>query len=136
MGRVLPKIRVSLADAHGVVRRGLRDLLNETGDIVVVAEAENTEQIWGQVLEHRPDVVLLDMPMAGGNSLDVIRRLRAASSTTGILVLTTFDDSPYIKAALEAGANGYVTKSSSAEEIAEAVRGVYEANQALLQKYD
>ncbi len=123
-------------DAHSVVRRGLRDLLNETGDIVVVAEAESAEQVVGQVLEHRPDVALLDLPMPGSNGLDVIRRLRTDGSTIGILILTTFDDSPYIKAALEAGANGYVTKSSSAEEIAEAVRTVYEANQMLLQKYD
>ncbi len=136
MGMVGPTIHVLLADAHNIVRCGLRDLLNETGDIVVVAEAESSEQIVGRVLGHRPDVVLLDMPMPGSNGLDVIRRLRADCSTTGILVLTTFDDSPYIKAALEAGANGYVTKSSNAEEIAEVVRAVHKAVQVLPQKYD
>jgi DNA-binding NarL/FixJ family response regulator len=126
----VPLIRVVLADDHAVVRRGIRDFLAETGDISVIAEAENGTQAYDQVSLHRPDVVLLDVQMPGGNGIGVARRLRANGLTVGILMLTAFDDPPYIKAAIEAGANGYVLKSSDADEIIEAIRAVHEGKTA------
>src|SRR5205809_7718794 len=108
-------IRVVLADDHGVVRRGIRDFLTEAGDMVVVAEAENGAQTYDLVVQHQPDVVLLDVQMPQGSGIDVARRLRAGGLTLGILILTAFDDPPYIKAAIEVGANGYVLKSSDAD---------------------
>jgi DNA-binding NarL/FixJ family response regulator len=126
----VPPIRVVLADDHAVVRRGIRDFLAETGDIAVMAEAENGIQAYDQVSLHRPDVVLLDVQMPGSNGIDVARRLRANGLTVGILMLTAFDDPPYIKAAIEAGANGYVLKSSDADEIIEAIRAVHEGKTA------
>src|SRR4051794_25514722 len=69
--------------------------------------------------------------MPQGSGIDVARRLRAVGLTLGILILTAFDDPPYIKAAIEAGANGYVLKSSDADTIVEAVRAVYEGKQIL-----
>ncbi|MCC7449931.1 MAG: response regulator transcription factor [Anaerolineae bacterium] len=119
-------IRVVLADDHGVVRRGIRDFLAEAGDITVVAEAGDGAQAYDLVVKHQPDVVLLDVQMPNGTGIDVARRLREARMAVGVLMLTAFDDPPYIKASLEAGANGYVLKSSEAEDIIEAVRAVYE----------
>jgi len=119
-------IRVVLADDHGVVRRGIRDFLAEAGDITVVAEAGDGAQAYDLVVKHQPDVVLLDVQMPNGTGIDVTRRLRAANWAVGVLMLTAFDDPPYIKASLEAGANGYVLKSSEAEDIIEAVRAVCE----------
>lgn len=121
-----PAIRVVLADDHAVVRRGIRDFLAEAGDIVVVAEAESGPQAFDLVVQQQPDVVMLDIQMPGENGIEVARRLRAAGLALGILILTAFDDPPYVKAALEAGANGYVLKSSEADEIIEAVRTAYE----------
>ncbi len=126
----VPMIRVVLADDHAVVRRGIRDFLTEAGDIAVVAEAENGEQASNLTVQHQPDVVLLDVQMPIHNGIEVARRLRKDGLAVGILMLTAFDDPPYIRAALEAGANGYVLKSSAAEEIVEAVRAVYEGKTA------
>ncbi len=125
-----PTIRVVLADDHAVVRRGIRDFLTETDDIVVVAEAENGVQAYEMAVQHQPDVVILDVQMPDRNGIDVARRLRVDGLAMGILMLTAFDDPPYIKAAIEAGANGYVLKSSEAEAIIEAVRAVYEGKSA------
>lgn len=122
-------IRVVLADDHSVVRRGIRDFLAETGDIEVVAEAENGVQALDAVHQYRPDVIVLDIQMPGINGLEVARRLRIDGQQPGILILTAFDDTPYVKAALETGANGYVLKSSEADEIVEAVRAVNEGRQ-------
>lgn len=126
-----PFIHVVLADDHVVVRRGIRDFLTDAGDIVVVAEAENGPQALAYVVQHQPDVVLLDIQMPGNNGLEVARQLRALGFTLGILILTAFDDPPYIKAALDVGANGYVLKSANADEIVEAVRSVYEGKLVL-----
>ncbi|SRR5581483_3460008 len=123
-------IRVVLADDHSVVRRGIRDFLVEAGDIEVLAEAENGRQAFNLALEYQPDVVVLDIQMPESSGLDVARRLRAEGLPFGILILTAFNDLPYVKAALESGANGYVLKSSEADEIVEAVRAVYEGKQA------
>lgn len=127
---VAPTIRVVLADDHAVVRRGIRDFLMDTSDITVVAEAGDGAQAYDLVMQHQPDVAVLDVQMPNGNGIEVARRLRAAGLALGILMLTAFDDPPYIKASLEAGANGYVLKSSEAEAIIEAVRAVYEGKTA------
>jgi DNA-binding NarL/FixJ family response regulator len=124
-------IRVVLADDHSVVRRGIRDFLTEAGDITVVAEAENGAQALALVAQHHPDVVVLDIQMPQGSGIEVAQRLRADGLTPGILILTAFDDPPYVRAALAAGANGYVLKSSQANEIVEAVHAVYEGKQVL-----
>ncbi len=126
----VPTIRVVLADDHAVVRRGIRDFLTDAGEIAVVAEAEDGIQAYDLAIQQQPDVVLLDVQMPGSNGIDVARRLRADGLVVGILMLTAFDDPPYIKAAIEAGANGYVLKSSEADEIIEAVRAVYEGKTA------
>jgi len=93
-------IRVVLADDHSVVRRGIRDFLVEAGDIEVVAEAENGRQAFNLAVQYQPDVVVLDIQMPESNGLDVARRLRAEGLRFGILILTAFNDPPYVKAAL------------------------------------
>jgi DNA-binding NarL/FixJ family response regulator len=124
-------IHVILADDHAVVRRGIRDFLTEAGDIVVVAEADSGIHAYNLVIQHQPDVVLLDVQMPDGNGIEVTKRLRSEGMTLGILILTAFDDPPYIKAAIEAGANGYVLKSSEADEIIEGVHAAHEGKTIL-----
>ena len=126
-----PVIHVLLADDHAVVRKGIREFLEEEGDISVVAEAADGQQALALAQELTPDVVVLDIQMPGRNGIDVTRALRAAGSTVAILILTAYDDDPYIMAGIQAGANGYVLKSAAPEEIVRAVRVVHAGQSAV-----
>lgn len=124
-------IRVLLADDHAVVRKGIREFLEMNGTIQVIAEANNGDAAFEGVREHRPDVAVLDIQMPGRSGIDVARAIRAEKLPVGILVLTAFDDPPYVKAVLTAGANGYVLKSAEAQDIVDAVHAVHEGQSAL-----
>ncbi|MCC7207528.1 MAG: response regulator transcription factor [Anaerolineae bacterium] len=124
-------IRVVLADDHSVVRRGIREFLTEAGDIQVVGEADSGVQALELIDQRHPDVAVLDVQMPGGGGIEVARRVREKGLGLGILILTAYDDPPYIRAAIDAGANGYVLKSSEAEEIVDAVRAVCEGRDVL-----
>ncbi len=118
-------IRLVIADDHPVVREGLAAMFNRRPDLTVVAEAENGEQAVALVLEHRPDVVLMDlrMPVLGG--VDAIGRIRAEWPEARIVVMTTFDGDEDIYRALQAGARAYLLKDTPREEIVDAIRSVY-----------
>jgi DNA-binding NarL/FixJ family response regulator len=125
-------IRVLLADDHGVVRRGIREFLEEESDIQVVAEAESGLQAVELTRVHHPDVVVLDIQMPGCNGIEAAQKIRLTiGQSIGILILTAYDDDPYVLAALEAGANGYVMKSADADDIVQAVRDVNEGKRVL-----
>lgn len=120
-------IQVMLADDHGFVRRGIREFLHESGSINVIAEAENGTQALECVELYHPDVAILDIQMPNPNGLDVARQLRKRyGETIGILILTAYNDPPYIRAALSAGANGYIMKSADADDLIAAVHDTYE----------
>ncbi|MCL7453076.1 MAG: response regulator transcription factor [Anaerolineae bacterium] len=125
------RIEVILADDHAVVRQGIRDFLEEPGDIAVVAEASTGEEALVAIREHQPDVAVLDIQMPDRTGLDVTRTVRAEQLPVGVLVLTAYDDDPFIVTALQAGANGYVLKTAEPEEIVAAVRAVHEGQSAL-----
>ncbi len=124
-------IRVLLADDHAVVRQGIRQFLEDSGDIVVLAEAADGEQALRLVREHRPDVAVLDIQMPRASGIDVARAIRAERLPVGVLILTAFDDEPYVRAVLQAGANGFVLKTADADDIVEAVRSVHEGKSVL-----
>ena len=124
-------IRVILADDHAVVRQGIRQFLETSSNILVVAEASDGLEAVKLVHEHRPDVAVLDIQMPGASGIKVTRTLRAERFPVGLLILTAFDDDPYIRAVLQAGANGYVLKTAEAREIVEAVQAVNEGRSAL-----
>ncbi len=124
-------IRVVLADDHAIVRRGIREFLEEAGDIQVVAEAGTGEEALALIRAHRPDVAILDIQMPGHTGLEVTRTLRAEQMPVGVLILTAYDDDPFILTALQSGANGYVLKSAEPEEIVAAVHAVHEGQSAL-----
>ena len=110
-------IRVVLADDHVVVRAGIRQFLEQNGDIQVIAEAANGQEACDLVLQHRPDVAILDIQMPKMTGIETTRWLRARQLAVGILILTAYDDEPYVQAVLQAGANGYVLKTAEPEEI-------------------
>lgn len=126
-----PPIRVVLADDHAVVRAGIRQFLEGAGGIEVVAEAQDGKQAILAIQELHPDVAVLDIQMPGVSGIEVTRWVRANQRETGVLVLTAYDDDPYVLAVLQAGANGYVLKSSEARILVEAVRAVHEGKSAL-----
>ncbi len=124
-------IRVILADDHAVVRKGIREFLTESDDIEVVAEASDGDEAIALIEQHRPGVAVLDVQMPKRSGIDVCRHLRAQQWPVGVLILTAFDDDPYVMAALQAGANGYVLKTADADDIIQAVRDVHEGKSAL-----
>ena len=124
-------IRVILADDHAVVRKGIREFLIEPGDIDVIAEASDGDEAIALIEQLRPDVAVLDIQMPIRSGIDVCRHIRAQQWPIGILVLTAYDDEPYVLAVLQAGANGYVLKTAKADEIIRAVREVHEGKSVL-----
>jgi DNA-binding NarL/FixJ family response regulator len=124
-------IRVILADDHAVVRKGIREFLETDDALTVIAEASNGDEALKLIRELQPDVAVLDIQMPGQSGIDVTRAARAARLPVGILLLTAFDDEPYIRAALQAGANGYVLKTAEAQDIIEAVQAVHEGKSAI-----
>jgi DNA-binding NarL/FixJ family response regulator len=125
------RIKVILADDHAVVRKGIREFLEESGDVTVVAEASTGDEALAVIREHRPDVAVLDIQMPGRTGLEVTRAVRAEQLPVGVLILTAYDDDPFIMTALQAGANGYVLKTAEPEEIVAAVRAVHGGQSAL-----
>jgi DNA-binding NarL/FixJ family response regulator len=124
-------IRVLLADDHVVVRAGIRQFLELSGGIEVVAEASDGVEACRLIAQHHPDVAVLDVQMPGMTGIEVTRRIRAEGPPCGILILTAYDDEPYIQAVLRAGANGYVLKTAGPLEIAQAVRDVFAGKMVL-----
>lgn len=124
-------IRVVLADDHAVVRKGIREFLEAEGDIVVVAEASDGAQAVELVAEHLPDVAVLDIQMPGVTGIEATRRIRAEHPSVKVLVLTAYDDDPYVFALLQAGAHGYLLKTTDSSQLVEAVRAVQRGQPAL-----
>lgn len=124
-------IRVLLADDHAVVRAGIRQFLEQADDIIVVAEADDGEMACELIDQHKPDVAVLDIQMPKVTGIEVTRWVRANHRDVGVLILTAYDDDPYVMAVLQAGANGYVLKTASPANILQAVRDVHEGKSAL-----
>ncbi|MCX6078154.1 MAG: response regulator transcription factor [Chloroflexi bacterium] len=124
-------IRVLLADDHKIVRAGIRAILEQAGDIEVVAEAEDGEQARDMIQKRMPDVAVLDIQMPKMSGIEVTRWVRANLRGVGLLTLTAYDDTPYVLGVLQAGANGYVLKTSSPEDLIQAVHDVYAGKSAM-----
>ena len=124
-------IRVLLADDHSVVRAGIRRFLEQPGNIDVVAEAEDGEAAKALIKLHMPDVAVLDIQMPGASGIEVTRWIRANLQGVGVLILTAYDDTPYVMGVLQAGANGYVLKTASPDELIQAVYDVHAGKSAL-----
>lgn len=125
------RLRVYLLDDHEVVRRGLRDLLEDSGDITVVGESASAAEATRRIPALRPDVAILDARLPDGSGIDVCREIRSIDPGIHALILTSFDDDEALFAAIMAGAAGYVLKQVRGTDLVDAIRRVA-AGQSLL----
>jgi len=117
-------LRALLVDDHAVVREGYRRLLERTGDIEVVAEAGGGEEAYRLFCEAAPDVVIMDITLPGMSGVEATRRIIAREPSARVLAFSMHEDAVFASRALQAGARGYITKSSAPELLVEAVRAV------------
>lgn len=118
-------IKVLLADDHSIVRAGLRRIVEESGEMEVIAEAADGREAIDQVHETLPDVAVIDISMPGLDGLEVVSQLRNHYPQLPILILTMHEEGQYVVRAIEAGAMGYLTKQSAPEQLVKAIRRVH-----------
>ena len=127
----MERIRVMVVDDHPVVRQGLRSLLSNYPDLILVGEAEGSPGALDLAERVAPDVILLDIRMPGTSGVETARLLCRQCPAAKILMLTSFDDQEYVAGALQAGAHGYILKSASDEMLVSAVHAVYRGERVL-----
>jgi len=125
------KIKVLVVDDHTIVRDGICALLALTADIEVVGEAENGREALDKIRQLDPDVVLMDIAMPIMDGLEATRRIRKKFSATKVLVLTQYADKEYIFPIIEAGAQGFISKTSASSELTSGIRAVHQGDSFL-----
>jgi DNA-binding NarL/FixJ family response regulator len=125
---VTEPIRILLADDHAVVRQGIRSLLEQQSDLLVVEEVSSANEVLAAVASCDPDVALIDVCLSGSDAtsgIDVARRLKRAGPRPRIAVITAFDDERYVFDAMHAGVDAYVLKTVSEDVLADAIRAIH-----------
>ena len=117
-------IRVLVADDHRLFRDGLRALLNSVPDLEVVGEAGDGEEVVAKAAAVQPDVILMDLQLPGLNGVEATRRILRSQPSVNVLVLTMFEDTDTVLAAMRAGARGYILKDTDEEALLRSVRAV------------
>jgi DNA-binding NarL/FixJ family response regulator len=124
-------IKVLLADDHSIVRAGLRRIVEESGDMEVIAEAADGRETIRLVRETAPDVAVIDISMPGLDGLEVVSRLHGQCPELPILILTMHEEGQYVVRAIQAGAMGYMTKQSAPEQLLKAIRKIHAGSRYL-----
>jgi len=127
-------IRILLADDHSVVRAGLRRIIEDSGDMVVVAEAADGREAIRLAHESLPDVAVIDISMPGLDGLEAISELHSYYPKLPILILTMHEEEQYVVETISAGAMGYITKQSAPEQVVKGIRMVYAGRRYLTEK--
>lgn len=117
-------LRILIADAHPIVRRGLKHIVAETSDMVVAGEVSNGDELLKKVLEDDYGVVLLEISLPGKSDLDILKELKNLRPNLPVLILTIHSEALYAVRMLRAGAAGYLTKDKAPEDLIEAIRRV------------
>ncbi|WP_162340814.1 response regulator transcription factor [Cyclobacterium salsum] len=120
------KIKVVLADDHLVVRSGIKNLLENEGDIAVIGEASNGEEALQAVEKLQPDLLIIDIRMPVMNGLEATHKLTKSSPNSKVLILSMHDDEDYILQSVESGASGYLLKDTSKEEFLKAIKTIHQ----------
>ncbi|QJS96139.1 response regulator transcription factor [Dolosigranulum pigrum] len=121
-------IKLLLVDDHQMVRLGLSSYFSIQDDMEVIGEAEDGQEGVNQALSLRPDVILMDLVMDGMDGIEATKEILAQWPEAKIIIVTSFIDDEKVFPAMEAGASGYMLKTSSASEIADAIRSAYEGD--------
>jgi DNA-binding NarL/FixJ family response regulator len=121
----MAKIRVLLTDDHMLFRQGIRTLLTAEPDMEVTGEAGNAADAVNMARQTRPDVVLMDIGMAGMSSFEATRQIRKERPDTRVVFLSMYDDEDYLAECVDIGASGYILKESPAEQLVTAIREVH-----------
>jgi len=121
----MAKIRVLLTDDHTLFRQGIRTLLSADPDLEVVGEAANAFDSVTESRQLRPDIVLMDIGMAGMSSFEATRQIRKERPETKVIFLSMYDDEDYLSECVEIGASGFVLKDSPADQLITAIREVH-----------
>ena len=124
-------IKVLLADDHSIVRAGLSRIVEESGDMEVIAEAADGRETIRLVRETSPDVAVIDISMPGLDGLEVVSQLHGQCPDLPILILTMHEEGQYVVRAIQAGAMGYMTKQSAPEQLLKAIRKIFEGSRYL-----
>jgi two-component system, NarL family, invasion response regulator UvrY len=124
-------IKVLLADDHSIVRAGLSRIVEESGDMEVIAEAADGREAIRLVRETSPDVAVIDISMPGLDGLEVVSQLHGQCPDLPILILTMHEEGQYVVRAIQAGAMGYMTKQSAPEQLLKAIRKIFEGSRYL-----
>jgi two-component system, NarL family, invasion response regulator UvrY len=117
-------IKVLITDDHPVVRRGIRQILEDEEGISLVNEAGNGKEMFGKLKEQKYDVILLDISLPGRNGLDLISQIKRTQPSVAILILSIHSEEMYAIKALKSGASGYLSKASAPEELISAIKKV------------
>jgi two-component system invasion response regulator UvrY len=115
---------VLLVDDHAVVREGYRRLLERSGEVTVIGEAETAADAYRIFTELKPDVVVMDISLPGPSGIEALRRIRLRDPDARVLIFSMHGDAIFVRRALDAGATGYLTKASAPEDLVAAVRAV------------
>ncbi|MGB2763293.1 MAG: response regulator transcription factor [Candidatus Aminicenantaceae bacterium] len=116
--------KILIADDHAVVRKGLKQILAETSDIVAADEAKNGQEVLEKVRKSDYDIVMLDISMPGRSGIEILKQLKDEKPEVLVLVLSMHPEEQYAVRALKAGASGYLTKDSAPEELIKAIRKI------------
>lgn len=117
-------LSVLIADDHAIVRKGMRQILSTTNDIILSAEATDGTEMLSMIRKQKFDVILMDISMPGINALDALKQLRAEYPSLPVLILSMYPEEQYAMRFLKAGASGYLTKSSAPDELISAIKKV------------
>jgi DNA-binding NarL/FixJ family response regulator len=117
-------IKIFIADDHAIVRKGLKQIISETPDMIVSEEADNGLEALDKISENNYDVILLDISMPGKNGLEILRLVRKKKPKLPVLMLSVHSEEQYAVRSLRAGASGYLTKESAPDELIAAIRTI------------
>jgi two-component system, NarL family, invasion response regulator UvrY len=117
-------IKIFIADDHAIVRRGLKQIISETSDMIAAEEAENGVEALRKIYTNNYDVILLDISMPGLNGLEILRQVRKKKPSLPVLMLSVHSEENYAIRSLRAGASGYLTKESAPDELIYAIRKI------------
>src|SRR3989304_10286749 len=117
-------IKILIADDHAIVREGLKQILSQTPDMVVVAEASNGQEALDKLARNNIDLIVLDISMPGKSGLGVLSEIRSKRQELPVLILSMYPGEQYTDRVLKAGASGYLTKDSAPDELIKAIRQI------------